>query len=189
MQHLRYQMLEFFVRDGTRRRAAFNPLPRTVPLKGLYRVLICQPEQSEATLLLLMPLIAEIQDRFPGTQIDLVVAGEAASRLFRGFPNVGQIYALPSKARRHPWSFLRTIQSLRQQRYDLAIDPDLSSQLSRLLTIHCRANHRIGFDRNESSAKLTCAMPLLSLNRDLDPLQLFRWALPLSDTSLDGRLL
>ncbi|MEP6882488.1 MAG: hypothetical protein ABI866_10875 [Dokdonella sp.] len=129
-------------------------------------------------------MIAELQLRFPGTQVDLIVAGSSSSNAFRLFPNVGQIYYLPQHALRHPWKSLNAIRKIRQQHYDLAIDPDTRSMWARRLTHHCRATYRIGFSGTKTSARLTCSMPVpaSTIPAGQAPVLLLRWALARSET-------
>ncbi len=152
--------------------------------QGLYRVLICRPNHGVDNLELLTPLIAELQLRFPGTQVDLIVAGSSTSDAFRLCPNVGQVYCLPHHVLRHPWKCLNVIRKFRQQRYDLAIDPDTRSMWARRLTHHCRATYRIGFSGTKTSARLTCSMavPASTIPAGQAPVLLLRWALARSET-------
>lgn len=162
-----------------------------VPRHGLYRILICRPNHRLGNLLLLTPLLCELARNYPGSQVDLVVGGEQAKPVFGGFPNVGTIYALPRHALRKPWEFIRVLYRLRQQHYDLAIDPDVGSQSSRMLANLSRATYRIGLAGRKSVGKLTCAMPVPATTRHMAqlPVALLRWAIasnqvPEDDTTI-----
>ncbi len=188
VQHWRRKLVGFLARDSWQARIQEHPAQPAVPRQGLYRVLICRPNHRAGNLLLLIPLIAELQLNFPGTQVDLIIGNSAATTNFRRFPNVGHIYSLPHHALRHPWKFLSVIRTFRQQHYDLAIDPEISSQSGRMLTHLCRATHRIGFSGSKPSAKLTCSMPAPASTMPAEqiPVTLLRWALASNET-LAGR--
>ncbi len=155
------------------------PVGGSIPRQSLYRVLVCRPNHRLGNLLLLTALIAELRRAYPGAQVDLIVGGDVAANLFHGFANVGTIYSLPRHALRHPWNFLSVIHKVRQQNYDLAIDPDLSSQSGRFLVNHCRATHHIGFSGIKASGQLTHAMPVPLSIRHMGqlPVLLLRWAM------------
>ncbi len=159
LQDYRRRTIGFFARHWIQGRTHYSPADLPIPQQGLYRVLICRANHRLGNLLLLTPLIVELQARFPGSQVDLVVGGDQSRELFDHFPNVGTVYSLPRHAFRHPWRTINVLRTLRHQRYDLAIDPDISSYSSRLLVNRCRATHRIGFNGRKPSQRLTYALP------------------------------
>jgi heptosyltransferase III len=152
---------------------------RHIPRSGIYRVLICRPNHRLGNQLLLTPLIAELQARYPGAQVDLVVGGEQGGPLFSHFPNVGMVYHLPRHALRHPLRTLGVMRKIRHERYDLAIDPDMSSQSSRYLLRRCRATWRLGFCGEKSREGLSLAMPAPIALRHMgkQSVGLLRWAM------------
>ena len=152
-----------------------SPLPRT----GIHRILICRPNHRLGNLLLLTPLLAELQHSYPGAQVDLVVGGQRSNALFQSFPNVGSVFRLPRHAFRQPLKFLRVLLAVRRERYDLAIDPDVRSRSSRLLLGRCRTTYRIGFSGIKSAQGLTHAMPIPVAQRHMGqlPVLLLRWAM------------
>lgn len=124
-------------------------LRRTKGLSGseIRRILICRPNHRLGNLLLLTPLLAEIERVFPGAQVDMVVAGDDGAALFGAFGNVKHIYALSRRMIRHPLTLIRTALQIRRARYDLAVDPCEASQSSRLLMVLANAKHVIGLPR------------------------------------------
>lgn len=179
MQEMRRRLVGFLVHRTSQAKRTGQSLEGCVPRKGLYRILVCRPNHRLGNLLLLTPLLAELARDYPGSQVDLIVGGEQARKLFSGFPNVGKMYSLPHHALREPWQFLRVLHRLRKQHYDLAIDPDVSSQSSRMLVNFCRATHRIGFAGCKPSGKLDCTMPTPESTRHMAqlPVALLRWAI------------
>jgi heptosyltransferase III len=184
-------------------KALSRPAPATLtqvdhlPPCGIYRVLICRPNHRLGNQLLLTPLIAELQARYPGAQVDLVVGGDQGAALFSRFPNVGRVFSLPRHAFRHPFRTFSVLRSIRHERYDLAIDPDLSSQSGRYLLHRCRSTWRVGFCGKKSRDGLSLAMPAPIVYRHVakQPVGLLRWAIgedavtpPPSLPTLDIRL-
>ena len=154
---------------------AVTPIPRT----GIHRILVCRPNHRLGNLLLLTPLLAELQRCYPGAQVDLVVGGARADALFRAFPNVGNVFRLPRHAFRQPLKFLQVQRAVRRERYDLAIDPDIGSLSSRVMVSRCRSTWRIGFSGANSAQALSHAMPIPLLHRHMGqlPVMLLRWAM------------
>lgn len=123
----------------------------------IHRVLICRPNHRLGNLLLLTPLLSEIQRLLPNAEVDIVLAGEHVAELFETFPNVKHIYALSRRMVRHPIAVVRTLLKIRRARYDLAIDPCEASQSSRLLVAVAGARYVIGAGRAGAEAPVPFA--------------------------------
>lgn len=111
-------------------------------------ILICRPNHRLGNLLLLTPLVIELQRIFPQAEIDIVVAGCDGAELFQSFPGVARIYGLSRRMIRHPVATIRTALQIRRARYDLVIDPCEASQSSRLLAAIAGAKYVIGSPRD-----------------------------------------
>lgn len=152
-------------------RGALAPLRRLVDARlqqnvsavGVQQILICRPNHRLGNLLLLTPLLDELERRLPGVTIDLVVAGDTAAELFAGYAGVGRIYSLSRKIVRHVPATARAIVQIRRMRYDWAIDPCLASQSSRLLAVAANPSHLLGFPRSDQSVSWEDLDPLHSL--------------------------
>lgn len=125
-----------------------------LPCADIRRILICRPNHRLGNLLLITPLLSEIQRLFPNAEVDIVVAGERVAELFQTFPNVKHIYGLSRRMIRHPVAVVRTALKIRRTRYDLAVDPCEASQSGRLLLAVAGANYVIGVPRGRGVAGL-----------------------------------
>jgi ADP-heptose:LPS heptosyltransferase len=123
----------------------------TLPGKAIRRVLVCRPNHRLGNLLLLTPLLAELERLLPDAQVDIVLAGDHVAELFRTFPNVGHIWNLSRRMVRHPVALVRTITAIRRTHYDLAIDPCEASQSSRFLMTVARPRHALGVARSRAA--------------------------------------
>ncbi len=101
-------------------------------------------------MILVTPLIAELERLYKGAEIDIVAEGDAATDVFQTFSSVRHIYCLPRRGFKHPFIFLSKIRKIRRNRYDLIIDPCLGSGFSRLLTRLFKGKRKLGFDDGES---------------------------------------
>jgi len=97
-------------------------------------------------MILVTPLIAELERLYKGAEIDIVAEGDAAADVFQTFAHVRNIYCLPRRGFKHPLVFLSKILKIRKTHYDLIIDPCLGSGFSRALTKVFKGRRKLGFD-------------------------------------------
>ncbi|HEX7326595.1 MAG TPA: glycosyltransferase family 9 protein, partial [Rhodanobacteraceae bacterium] len=143
------------------------------------RVLICRPNHRLGNLLLLTPLLQELQHELPDARVDILAAGGAATSLFAGFDNVGRVYCLSRRIVRHPFATAGIVLQLRRIHYDLAIDPCEASQSSRLLASAVRARRTLGVLPQDLSSGALAEDPLCRMPRHMAhlPVWLLRRAL------------
>lgn len=132
---------------------------QSLSTESIHRILICRPNHRLGNLVLLTPLVTEVQRLFPRAKVDIVLAGSQGAELFRAFPNVGHIYALDRRMVRHPIAVARTAVQIRRARYDLALDPCESSQSSRLLVAIAEAKFTLGLPRAEAAGTVVQPIP------------------------------
>jgi heptosyltransferase-3 len=159
-----------------------------IPLKGIFRILVCRPNHRLGNTLLLTPLIAELEHRFKGAEIDILSEGQIASEVFSTYFSVKNIYCLPRRGFKHPFAFLSLLLHLRKSRYDLIIDPCLGSGFSRAMTKFLHGRYKLGFDDRVSGSGLNLPVPRSMAMRHMAKraINLVRWISPLSDASGDA---
>lgn len=118
-----------------------------LPQSGIHRILICRPNHRLGNLLLLTPLLVEMQRVLPTAEVDIVLAGDHGAELFRTFPNVRHVHVLSRRMVRHPIAVIRAVMQIRRAKYDLAVDPCETSQSSRLLLAASKATCMLGIPR------------------------------------------
>lgn len=127
---------------------------RHLPQSGIHRVLICRPNHRLGNLLLLAPLLVELQRAFPMAEVDIVLAGDRGAELFRAFPNVRHTYVLSRRMVRHPIAVIRIVMQIRRAKYDLAVDPCETSQSGRFLLAASKAAYMLGIPRRSNADSL-----------------------------------
>lgn len=155
--------------------------PSSSPLdpEGIRRVLVVRNNRRIGNTLFLTPLIESIAENFPDASIDILIAFPLAPELLRGLPGVNRVLVMsnkgPSRLRRR----IRMIRDLRQQSYDLVIDPSPRSTSGRLLLSLAGAKQRLGFMSEDQWAPLTHAVqaPQLRLHDAQKPVMLLANAL------------
>ncbi|GGA30091.1 hypothetical protein GCM10010981_18840 [Dyella nitratireducens] len=128
-------------------------------------------------MLLMTPLIAELERLYKGAEIDIVAEGTLAADVFATFFSVKNIYCLPRRGFKHPVSFLGLISRIRRTHYDLIIDPCFGSGFSRTLARIFKGRYKLGFGEPEASASFTHLVPqtMAPSHMAQRPVALVRW--------------
>lgn len=142
---IRAALRAIFLTTETRLQSA-----KELPKEEIRRILICRPNHRLGNLLLLTPLIVELQRVFPAAEVDIVLAGEHGPDLFCTFDSVKHIYGLSRRMVRHPLMMVHILRQIRRAHYDLAVDPCEASQSSRFLLAWAKAKYVIGIPRGKS---------------------------------------
>ena len=106
------------------------------------RVLICRPNARLGNLLLITPLVQEVEQLFPNCKIDLFVKGFLAPAIYKNYNQVSNIIELPKKPFKSLWQYFKVWNSLTTQKYDIAINVDQGSSSGRLATRFANARFK-----------------------------------------------
>ncbi|HUB89861.1 MAG TPA: glycosyltransferase family 9 protein [Dyella sp.] len=157
-----------------------DPLFNGIPQHGIYRILVCRPNHRLGNMLLMTPLIAELERLYKGAEIDIVAEGPLAADVFATFFSVKNIYCLPRRGFKHPPSFLALISRIRRTHYDLIIDPCFGSGFSRTLARIFRGHYKLGFGDMKKPGDFTHLVPEAMAPRHMAqrPVTLVRWHAP-----------
>jgi len=124
------------MRGLTKNIGATDDVPKLKPGKTVEvkRILISRPNNRLGNLLLITPLLQELQETFPQAKVDLFVRGGLAPKLFKNYSNVDRIIQLPGKPFKHLPEYISRWVSLKTKRYDLVINVVKNSSSGRLST-------------------------------------------------------
>lgn len=111
-------------------------------IKNIKRVLICRPNHRLGNMMLITPLLQEVEETFPGCTIDLFVKGNLVPVLFKNYA-INNSITLPKKHFKQLASYIGAWVALKRHRYDLVINVDGNSSSGRLSTGLARANHKV----------------------------------------------
>jgi heptosyltransferase-3 len=125
--------------------------PGTLPTTGIHRILVLRPNHRLGNVLLVGPLLAELERLYPGAEIDVVAAGTAAAEVFSTYPTVRHVISLHQRIVRHLPSTAVLLHRMRATGYDLAIEAGGGSQSGRLLLAMTRARYKIASSRDASA--------------------------------------
>lgn len=106
------------------------------------RVLISRPNHRLGNLVLLTPLVQEIEKTFPDAKIDLFVKGGLGAIVFKNYKNIDKIIQLPQKPFSNLLKYLGDWFSLRRKKYDIAINATQGSSSGRLSISFSKADYK-----------------------------------------------
>lgn len=137
------------------------------------RILVTRPNHRLGNLLLISPLLQEIEAAFPFAKVDLFVKGTIARKLFAEYRSIDTIISLPSRPFIYlPRYFLGWIRLL-FRRYDLVVNAAHHSSSGRLSTRIARARFKVydnipeGMKISDTDVQHYAKHPVLSLRGNL----------------------
>lgn len=113
------------------------------------RVLICRPNHRLGNLLLITPLLQEIEERFPNAKVDLFVKGGIAPVIFKNYESVDRVLQLPKKPFSSLLQYMAVWFKLKARKYDVVINVDRKSSSGRLSTKIANARFKFFGDNCE----------------------------------------
>lgn len=124
----------------------------SLPLSGIHRILVCRPNHRLGNILLLTPLLAELERLYPGAEVDVVLGSPVGAELMSQFPRVRNIFNLTPRIVRHPIVLASVLRKIRAMRYDMAIDPTPNSMSGRMIMLAARAEYSVGIQPEAMAA-------------------------------------
>ena len=85
------------------------------------RVLICRPNARLGNLLLITPLVQEVEEMFPNCKVDLFVKGTLAPIIFEKYDSINKIIDLPKKPFKNLLKYLKVWISIKREKYDIML--------------------------------------------------------------------
>ncbi|KGO91859.1 glycosyltransferase family 9 protein [Flavobacterium subsaxonicum] len=107
------------------------------------RVLICRPNHRLGNLLLITPLIEELNNRFPDCKVDVFAKGGLGNILFKNHTNVDKVIQLPRKPLKQLPKYIAGWIAIKSRRYDIAINVVSYSSSGKLSTQKSNSTYKI----------------------------------------------
>lgn len=153
--------------QAARRAVARNLLRGRVPAipsgpiepEAVTRVLLARPNHRLGNVLLITPLLQELERLLPQARVDVLAGPPFAACLLEGYPAVQRVDTLSARPLHEPgrlWSLWR---GLPRRGYVLALDAAERSQSARWAVARSAARWRVGMDDGAGDATLTHAVP------------------------------
>ncbi len=137
---------------------------------AIKKILVCRPNHRLGSLLLLQPLVQELESTFPNSKIDLLVNQSCAIQLFQNYDNVNQVIELPRNPFKNPTKYISTFKRFRNIKYDLAINAVMESSSGRLFTSISQARFKLVGDDEADKKERHIAKQVIHSLRDFLPI-------------------
>lgn len=125
------------------------------------KILICRPNHRLGNLLLLSPLVQELESTFPNSEIDLLVNQSCAIQLYQNYDRVNQVIEFPQKPFKNLIKYIRTFVRFRSKQYDMAINAVRESSSGRLFTSISNAKFKFVGDRDTDKKEIHIAKQVI----------------------------
>lgn len=106
------------------------------------RVLITRPNHRLGNMLLITPMVQEVETIFPNAKVDIFVKGTVANVIFENYDNVNAIISLPKKHFKQLGKYLSGWLKLKKAKYDLVINCIEYSSSGKLSTQFANGKHK-----------------------------------------------
>ena len=116
---------------------------RLHPATCFQKILVCRPNHRLGNLLLVTPIIQELVEAYPSSEIDLFVKGSIAPEIFKNYSNIHKIIELPKKPAKALIQYVNAWLSISRTSYDLVINVDRNSASGRLATKFANGRYKI----------------------------------------------
>ncbi|MEO5978117.1 MAG: glycosyltransferase family 9 protein [Chryseolinea sp.] len=127
-------------------KAGRNPLDRA----QLQKILISRPNHRLGNLLLITPMVKELEQMFPNVKIDIFVKGSLGPIVFKNYKSINKIINLPKKPAKEFRKYVGGWLNLRNNQYDLVINIIGNSSSGRLSAKFANATYKFYGDDDES---------------------------------------
>ena len=107
------------------------------------RVLISRPNHRLGNLLLITPLVQEVERTFPDCRIDLFVKGGLAPIIFQNYKSINNIIELPKKPFSNLINYFKVWIKIKKQRYDIVLNVTKNSSSGRLSAKFADAKYKL----------------------------------------------
>jgi ADP-heptose:LPS heptosyltransferase len=159
------------------------------PTKKVRRVLVTRPNHRLGNLLLITPLIQEIENIFPDAKVDIFIKGGLGPIIFKNYSSIGLIIALPKKHFKALGTYLKGWLKLKKNQYDLVINVEKGSSSGRLSAQFANSRHYFFGDADTLSTEdqHIARYPVINLRKYLYNIgvEFPKMPVPLLDLKLD----
>lgn len=123
----------------------------SAPIKkeDVKRILVSRPNHRLGNLLLITPLLQELETVFPNAKVDVFMKGGLGPIVLGNYKNLGEIISLPKEHFKQFPSYISCWFRLKRKRYDLVINTVGGSSSGRLSTQLARSDYKIFGDIEE----------------------------------------
>lgn len=120
-----------------------NPNPPEFRKGSIKKILVSRPNHRLGNLILVTPLLQELENSFPNCEIDIFVKGTLGPIVLKEYKSVNEIIELPKEHFKGLLNYIYNWFKLRKKRYDLAINAAPNSSSGRLSVKISRGKYKL----------------------------------------------
>ncbi len=129
-----------------------------IAARGITSVLVARPNHRLGNVLLLTPLLQELERLLPQARVDVLAGPPFAACLLEGYPMVRRVDTLSARPLHQPSALWQLWRELPRRGYTLALDAAERSQSARWVVTRSAARWRVGMDDAPDASGLTQAI-------------------------------
>ena len=134
-------------------RSHYNQIIDSNQKVEIKKVLISRPNHRLGNLLLITPLVQDVQATFPDCKIDLFVKGGLAPFIFQNYANIDSIIELPKKPFENLMAYFKVWVKIKSAKYDIVINVNKNSSSGRLSAQFADAKYKF-FGEEDSTLRV-----------------------------------
>lgn len=138
LKHIRQNIRRFILNHNGRSEQKIQP----INAGEIKKIMVVRTNHRLGNMLLVSPLIQELNAIFPQAKIDLFVQGGAAKAIFKNYKCIEIIHILPRKPLKELLEYIKEWVLVEKQSYDLAINVISFSSSGRISTRFIRAKNK-----------------------------------------------
>ena len=115
---------------------------------NIKKILISRPNHRLGNQLLMLPLVKELENKFPEAELYLFTKGTLSKVIFKEFSSVKGHFNLPKKHYSELFSYLKVWFQLAFTRFDLCVNTEINSSSGRLSCILPKSKYVINHEYN-----------------------------------------
>ena len=122
--------------------SSISDLKRIKDTSTIKKILIIRPNHRLGNMLLITPLVQEVQEIFPNASISFFVKGGLSPILFQNYRNIDQYYILPKKHFKELFTYIKSWFLLFSRKHDLIINVIKTSSSGKLATKFSKSKYK-----------------------------------------------
>lgn len=165
--------------------------PLEISPEKIKTILVIRPNHRLGNLLLITPLLQELENNFPQAKIDVFLKGGLGPIVLKEYPNIDHIISLPKDHFRQLPNYISTWFELRKKKYDLVINAVPHSSSGKISTKLTKSDFKIFGDEINNYNFITenyqhiAKLPVCYLRKSLsNNLDTYRSEIPSLDLKL-----
>lgn len=142
MNGLRRKITKSFTNNIGKNKTVASGHFETIDASAVKKILITRPNHRLGNMLLITPMVQEIEAIFPHAKIDIFVKGTVANVIFENYNNVNAIICLPKKHFKELGKYLSGWLKLKKSKYDLVVNCIEYSSSGKISTQFANGKHK-----------------------------------------------